>query len=185
MIDNNYAKKIKELSAENKLLLGLCYTERSQKLVEAFDEFYHESLSQHFIDKLNKAFYLLLSKQPVTDTTKKDSKELEEILPDSDDYSEMQGGLALNGLSMLCYCYRYLLTNKYENIIYTLNLAFEILDAIGSETNENYCYEKGCQREFSLLDKYLEIMNGNTMVDEQSIALLRNMSTNNTFIYTT
>ena len=74
MISDSYAKKIIKLSAEKLLLLGLCYAERSEKLVEGFDEFYHENLSQHFTNKLGKAYDYLLNNQPVTEETKEESR---------------------------------------------------------------------------------------------------------------
>ena len=183
MISDSYARKIKKLSAKKLLLLGLCYTERSEKLVEEFDEFYHESLSQHFTNKLSKAYDYLLNNQPVTEETKEESRELEKVLPDSEDYPEMQGGLALNGLSMLCYCYRFLLTGQPENIIYILNLAFEIMDAIGIETNEDHDYEIESQKEFILLDKYLDGLNANTVINDTVIACLREISSQTSFVY--
>ena len=94
------------------------------------------------------------------------------MLPDTEDFPEILGGLALNGLSMLCYCYRFLLTNQIENIIYIINLAFETIDAIGMETNEKHDYERECKKEFILLDEYLEVISANQLVNKEILSIV-------------
>jgi len=183
MIYSTYHGEIVELPEENLLLLGLCYAERSRRIVAEFDEFYNEELSKHFVNELDKAFDYLLDTSTFSSSIEigEDSKELEQILPDTEDFPEMQGGLALSGLSILCYCYRYMLTKQPENISYILNLAFEITDAICIVSNGKFNYDTEWQKELDLLAEYIEIINAHQVFDENAIVLLREMNSKNAF----
>lgn len=181
MIDDSYVKKIGNLSKEKQLLLGLCYVERNLQVVKEFDEFYNEELSGSFANKLEKAFNLLLNELPNYKDIQESLEELEKMLPDSEDYPEAQGGLALNGLIMLCYCFRFIITNQSENIVTVLNLTFETVDFISYEVNNNCDCEIEFQKEFTLLDGYLEILNDCQAIDEKIIVILRETASKNMF----
>jgi len=183
MINSNSHRRIVELPEKNLLLLGLCYAERSRRIVAEFDEFYNEGLSKHFINKLDKAFDYLLNASSISDSDviKEYSKQLEQILPDSEDFPEIQGGLALDGLSMLCYCYRYILTKQLENISYILDLALEITDATCSVTTGKCSFKAEREKELVLLDEYISIINAQRVIDENAVVLLREMNLKNAF----
>ena len=183
MINENYINKIQELSPNMLLLLGLCYAERNLQVVKAFDNYYCERLSDCFSSKLDYAFFSVTHELTDHVDIVNYSLELEQILPDTEDYPDILGGLALNGLSTLCYCYRYLLTNQLENIIYIINLAFETIDAIGIETNEQYDYEIECQKEFVLLDEYLEALSATQFINMDMLSAVRKMNSENMFVY--
>ena len=61
MINEKYMERIQELSPKLLLLLGLCYAERSQRVVKEFDEYYSEMISDSFNRKLDYAYYSLLN----------------------------------------------------------------------------------------------------------------------------
>ena len=182
MIPYNVMEAIEKLPREKLFLLGLCYTERNRIIIEEFDKLYGEHISEQFNSKLEYAYSTLLVKSLDQDVVRGYSEVLEQMLPDSEDYTETLGGLALNGLSMLCYCYRFLLTAQSENIGYIIGLALETVDAIGQEHSNDYDYETGHMEEYVVMDKYLSILTNISDISSTNIATLRDVSLNNMFV---
>lgn len=181
MINDNYVKKINDLSQEKQLLLGLCYVERHQQVVREFDKYYKEELFKLFKKKSENAIDLILNESFDFKDMQESFKEIEEMTPDTDDYPDTQGSLAQNAFVMMLHCYQFILTSNTEDIIAALNILEYTIDVINYVVDENYDYEMECRKEFILLDKYLEILNEHQVVDEKVVAILREISSKNMF----
>ena len=175
MINNFYEGKIVALQITHQLLLGLAYTLRYKNAVWAFDKFYNEEVYQYFQSKLDEAFDSIIA---VCDSQKIKStiEELEKLTPDSEDYPEIQGHLAQNGIISLQICWEYMQTRKSSDIVAILNFALESMDAIGHMVDDNFDYEAGCQKEFTILDKYLEALTDNRVINVGVINKLKDIS---------
>ena len=175
MVNSFYKQKIFNLQKTHQLLLGLAYALRYKNAVRAFDKFYDEEAYQYFAQKLDEAFDSITA---VPDSQKIQTviEELEKLTPDSDDYPEIQGALAQNGIITLQLCWQYMLTWQGSDIVAILNFALETMDAIGHETDDNFDYEAGCQKEFAVLDTYLEALTDAKAIDMGVVNKLRDIS---------
>ena len=116
MIIESYKENIRKLSIDKQLLLGLCYVDRHQQIVQEFDDFYNENISEQYNKKLDDIYNNLLGKFAVSSDIQKCIKDLEEIIPDSEDYPDIQCPLTQNAIIMLIYCYKFLLESQTESI---------------------------------------------------------------------
>ena len=181
MIIESYKEKIRELSTDKQLLLGLCYVDRHRQIVREFDDFYGESISEQFIKTLDNIFSILLCKSSVSSDIQKCLMELEKIIPDSDDYPDIKCPLTQNAIIMLIYCYKFLLESQTESIFSSLYILDDTIDVRNYEKNNNYDSNSQCKNELDILDDYYKIINTNQVIDGKFITLLREKNSKNMY----
>lgn len=138
------ANKIASLNGKDKVLLGAAYLYRQQRLIEDFDKVYGEHLSSLFeagigacLEGRVKALAHL--------------KEVEDNIPDTEEFGEQEGACAQNLLIALLYLLKFSASEQFEDFEKSASLAIDNIDLVNYEKDESYDEEVVTQEEVAVL----------------------------------
>ncbi|MHC8317024.1 hypothetical protein [Pseudomonas sp. LB3P31] len=138
------ASKIASLDGKDKIFLGAAYLYRQKRLIEDFDKVYSEQLSSLFetgiaacLEGRGKAFSHL--------------KEVENNIPDTEEYGEQEGAYAQNLLIALLYLLKFSASEQFEDFEKSVSLAIDNIDLIHYEKDEFYDEEAVTHEEVAVL----------------------------------
>ncbi|WP_139341015.1 hypothetical protein [Pseudomonas sp. KK4] len=138
------ANNIALLNGEDKVLLGGAYLYRQKRLIEDFDKLYGEKLSSLF-----KAGILACLEGRVKALAH--LKEVEDNIPDTEEFGEQEGAYAQNLLIALLYLIKFSTGEQFEDFERSVSLAIDNIDLVNYEKDESYDEEAVTQEEIAIL----------------------------------
>ena len=126
------------LSEREKTIIALCNLFRHLPCVQKFDAFYKENLSDDY------AFCLTRLKDYLSGIAVdlEDIKKMAIRAPDSDDYPETEGSIALNAFGALYYLCKFIESKNDKDFLQSIDKSFESTDALqyNERDLEEDCY---------------------------------------------
>ena len=116
--DNKIISRILQLDKKKKCILILSEIKRQEKVIAIFDKIYTENLCDVFNTYINIGSNLIKD----TDTTNISNimSVLENLIPDTDEYSEIEGTFAQNGIISLVYFFKFYNSEDNNNLIHSM-----------------------------------------------------------------
>jgi hypothetical protein len=158
-VNINFAKEIDTISKVKKSILALAYIERQQNLVFQFDNTYDENYATLFKESIEKGFNNILNNN--TNSNKSIVAELEESVPDTEEFDRIEGSYAQNAMISLIYFFDFLSSGEISIFDDCVEKVLETIDLVNYEKDENYNSKPVITAEIEILQIILNEVNKN------------------------
>jgi hypothetical protein len=174
--NNAIVQNILELSYEKKCIFALSYAVRQKNLVLQFDEIYGEQLLELFdynikigISYINRGDINLNN---ILDIIAR----LKTIIPDTEEYSKVEGSYVQNAIISLIYLFDFFTTKNITSFSYSIEKVLESIDIVNYDKNKDYDHQIVMEHEIKILSTLLCILDdsSNNDIIESSINFANN-----------
>jgi hypothetical protein len=162
--DDKIISRILQLDKKKKCILALSEIKRQEKVITLFDKTYKQNLCIVFDEYVKVGINLIKNVDRVNIFNI--TSTLENFIPDTNDYGEIEGVFAQNGIISLMYFFEFYNSDDDINFMRSISKVIETVDSENYDKNSDYNEEKIMKNELKILSDFSKILKSNKTIDE-------------------